>query len=517
MANKTLFQSLRGALLPETDAVNEAGGKAYALSPKNALAQYAMTGCLNSTYYVSAEAQLQKVLELAAQVEPEFIAKTAIYARQKGFMKDMPALLCAALSAKNPQLLRTVFDRVMDDGRMVRNFVQILRSGVTGRKSLGTAPKRMVQRWLASRTDEQLFRASIGNDPSLVDVIKMVHPKPGNPAREALYGYLMGKKHNAELLPPCVKQFEAFKAGARELVPEVPFQMHTALDLGKTEWKAIAGNAPWQMTRMNMNTFARHGVFEDEAMVQRVAERLANAELVKRAKVFPYHLLAAFKAAGDDVPPQVRAALQDAMEIAIENVPRIAGQVYVCTDVSGSMGLALTGHRAGATTSVRCIDVAALVSAAILRQNPRAEVLPFEQEVVEVQLNPRDSVMTNAQKLAAVGGGGTNCSAPLARLNSLKAKGDLVVFVSDNESWADTQNGRGTKTMQEWAVFKQRNPQARLVCIDIQPNTTTQAAERKDILNIGGFSDQVFEIIAAFAEGRLGADHWVGIIDSVEL
>ena len=517
MANKTLFQSLRGALLPETDAVNEAGGKAYALSPKNALAQYAMTGCLNSTYYVSAEAQLQKVLELAAQVEPEFVAKTAIYARQKGFMKDMPALLCAALSAKNPQLLRTVFDRVMDDGRMVRNFVQILRSGVTGRKSLGTAPKRSVQRWLASRTDEQLFRASIGNDPSLVDVIKMVHPKPGNPAREALYGYLMGKKHNAELLPPCVKQFEAFKAGAREVVPEVPFQMLTALDLGKTEWMAIAGNAPWQMTRMNLNTFARHGVFEDEAMVQRVAERLANAELVKRARVFPYQLLTAFKAAGDDVPPQVRAALQDAMEIAIENVPRIAGQVYVCTDVSGSMGLALTGHRAGATTSVRCIDVAALVSAAILRQNPRAEVLPFEQEVVEVQLNPRDSVMTNAEKLAAVGGGGTNCSAPLARLNSLKAKGDLVVFVSDNESWADAQNGRGTKTMQEWAVFKQRNPQARLVCIDIQPNTTTQAAERKDILNIGGFSDQVFEIVAAFAEGRLGADHWVGIIDSVEL
>src|SRR4051794_19089799 len=69
MANKTLFQSLRGALLPKTDAVNEAGGPAYALSPKYALAQYAATGCLNSTYYASADEQLQKVLTLAKNVD----------------------------------------------------------------------------------------------------------------------------------------------------------------------------------------------------------------------------------------------------------------------------------------------------------------------------------------------------------------------------------------------------------------------------------------------------------------
>jgi len=31
---------------------------------------------------------------------------------------------------------------------------------------------------------------------------------------------------------------------------------------------------------------------------------------------------------------------------------------------------------------VQCIDVAALVAASILRKNPSAEVLPFEQDVV---------------------------------------------------------------------------------------------------------------------------------------
>ena len=52
--------------------------------------------------------------------------------------------------------------------------------------------------------------------------------------------------------------------------------------------------------------------------------------------------------------------------------------------------------------------------------------------------------------------------------------------------------------------------------MDIQPYGTTQAKSREDILNVGGFSDQVFNVIASMLEGG-GADHWVETIDSVEL
>jgi 60 kDa SS-A/Ro ribonucleoprotein len=178
----------------------------------------------------------------------------------------------------------------------------------------------------------------------------------------------------------------------------------------------------------------------------------------------------------------------------------------------------VTGHRKGSTTAVRCVDVAALMAAAVLRRNPTAEVLPFEQDVVKgLYLNPRDSVLTNAQKLAAVGGGGTNCSAPLRLLNRHKTEADLVLYVSDYESWVDAKAGRGTETMREWARFKQRNPRARMVCVDVQPYQTVQAAGSADVLNVGGFSDQVFEVVADFAAGRLGADHWVGVIEQIAL
>jgi len=81
----------------------------------------------------------------------------------------------------------------------------------------------------------------------------------------------------------------------------------------------------------------------------------------------------------------------------------------------------------------------------------------------------------------------------------------------------DAGGGRGTATMREWNAFKQRNPNARLACIDVQPYRTVQAVEREDILNIGGFSDHVFEVISEFARGQLNADHWIGVIESVAL
>ncbi len=179
--------------------------------------------------YATAEEQLDTVLALCGQVAPAFIARPAVYCRERGFMKDVPALLCAVLATRDLALLDRVFDRVLDDGRMLRNFVQILRSGAVGRKSLGTRPKRLVQRWLATRSDEALFRASVGNDPSLADVIKMVHPTPTTATRAALYAYLIGKPHDAPALPALVREFEQYKRDRQGSPPDVPFQMLTAI------------------------------------------------------------------------------------------------------------------------------------------------------------------------------------------------------------------------------------------------------------------------------------------------
>jgi 60 kDa SS-A/Ro ribonucleoprotein len=137
-----------------------------------------MTGSFGCGAYQDAATELTKLVALADAVDPVFLAKTALHVRAEGHMKDTPAVLLAVLARRDPMLFAAVFNRVIDQGKMLRTFVQVVRSGQTGRKSLGSRPKAMVQAWLNAANDRALLGASIGNDPSLADVIRMVHPKP---------------------------------------------------------------------------------------------------------------------------------------------------------------------------------------------------------------------------------------------------------------------------------------------------------------------------------------------------
>ena len=55
----------------------------------------------------------------------------------------------------------------------------------------------------------------------------------------------------------------------------------------------------------------------------------------------------------------------------------------------------------------------------------------------------------------------------------------------------------------------------KLVCIDLQPYSTTQAPDRSDILNVGGFSDAVFGVVAAFLADD--SSRFLAEIEAVEL
>lgn len=514
MANRNLFQSIKEKLQPKA-VRNEAGGRAYLPSAAERLALLTATGCLNNTFYADAEAQLEQALQLCAELDAEFIARTAVYSRQQNYLKDLPALLLAVLANRDVALFARVFPLICDNGKMLRNFAQIIRSGSTGRKSFGSKPKQLLQRWLLTASEKQLLNASIGTRPSLADLVKMVHPRPTEKWREAWFGWLLGKDYDAEALPPITRDFERYKKVGGE-IPAVPFQMLTALELDKDAWSAIARQSSWQQLRQNLNTLERHGVLQDKNMVQFVADKLSDAEAIARARVFPYQLLTTAQATGA-LPAPIGNALEEAMEMAVANVPALRGRVYLCPDVSGSMQSSVTGYRRGATSATRCIDVAGLMTAAILRHNRHAQVLPFDTQVRSVKLDARQRVMVNAQNLARINGGGTACSAPLKRLNQERAEVDLIIMISDNESWADLGRHGETSLQYQWRRLKERCPRAKLVCIDIQPYTSVQAKTDVDVLNIGGFSDNVFDLISKFYVQGLDGRLWVDEINRVEL
>lgn len=534
MANKSLFSSLM-AKLPRAPVRNEAGGPAYVFEPKHALAQFAATGCFNGTFYADAETQLDTLKSLLAQVNDNiFLAKLAIYSRERAYLKDMPAALAATLAARDTVLFHQVFDRVVDNGRVLRTLFQMIRSGQFDKKSLSSSLQRAFQRWLNSASVEKLLSASIGQDPSLRDILRMARPTPADNSRRALFGWLTDKDvakwtPAGEVdLPEQVRLLVEFRtADTAEQQIALLDRLHARWDLladtakGAQIWAAIARTMGPQALRMNLNTLQRHGVFQDAAMIRTVADRLADEHEIRRSRQFPYQFFAAYMNVSDEIPHQIKSALHKAAEFACGNVPELPGPVVIGLDVSGSMQSPATGNRGrGGTTKMRCVDVAALAAAAILRRNPDSVVIPFDTQAFDVKVDPSDSILSLADRLAKFGGGGTDCSLPIRKANAAYAKRKFagVVLVSDNESWV--YQGRpyfygtngSTGVMTEWQQFVQNQVRLhggdfdgpKLICIDLQPAQTTQTPERSDILNVGGFSDAVFDVMAAFLKSDAG-------------
>lgn len=544
MSNKQLFASKKRPVLgyvPPTNTLNEAGGTAYSMSAHTALAQYASTGTFHGVFYSSAEEQLDSVIGLLDQIVEErggelYIARVAVYARRQGFMKDMPALLTAYLGCKGRSIFERTFRVVIDNGRMLRTFVQMIRSGKLGRRSFGSRMKRAIRGWFNARNSRTLLNASVGNNPSLADVIKMVHPRPRDSSidpkeqrqRELFYGYLLGRvKGDTEGLPGTVQAFEHFKKFGGPL-PDVNFQLLTSEPLGIAGWMQLAHNAGHQWLRMNLNALHKHQVFERRTtFAEEIARKISDPLEVAKARQFPYQYQTALKHLHPEIPGEIRYALQTAMDYSVGNVPDFPGRTLVFIDMSNSMRSPVTGDQGTATTATHCLDVAALFAAIVAKRcMGRASLYWFATEAGEISINPHDSLVRIAGEILGSPSGGTAIFAPLHLVNANKVIADQVIYLSDNQSWADTSGsissgrgfGQGTAAMDEWRTFKRRNPSAKLVCIDLQANASTQAPDQDDILNIGGWSDRIFPLIAAFLQpSRWGIrQHWVDMIEKVD-
>jgi len=522
MTLKTLFPSRPAANpnspshVPAANTRNAAGGRAYSLTDESALARFAAAGCLADSFYVSAETNLDEVRKLVDRCSPEFIAQTAIWSRQFGFMKDMPSYLLAALLRKDAVLAEKVAPKVADNGKIIRNVTQILRSGEKGKHSVPRTWRRYVRNYLTSKHPKRILSESVGDGGmSLADVIRICHPKPADEAQAALWAHVCGFPYQPEKAPQALQEVLKWKESGR--IEDMPQGIEHRLLEGihaftATEWTHLIPKMGWHAIRMNLATFARHGVFSNTSTLSLVCDRLRSEEEIVRSRVWPTQILAALSKVDSSMglaQAKLQDALQDALEISLKSVPWIQGNVMVWVDVSGSMGSPLTGNRGSSSSSMRVTDVAAVFAAAVLKQNPTScRVMGVDTSIHPMDLNPRDSILSLQRKISSYGGGGTYLHEATEWMKKHKVVVDTVLVLSDTESYGHLNGNtwsRGAPLAQSWVEWRNKfSPKAQMVCIDLSGGGYSLLKEKvAGAHHIAGFSDAIFPLVQRILSGKV--------------
>ncbi len=511
--------TLPTAVQTEAAHQNREGAPSYQRSLQERLLGVLTTGTLGDTFYASGKelaAEAVTVITEAREACPHFLARALVWARQYGMMKTLPTLGLLILSAggKTRQLFEQAFTQVILTPDDLRYFVATALGGtIPGRKGLGGISVEPVRTFLANISEYHAVKYGSANstDVSLADIVRLSHPKPATAEAAERLGWLIRGKKALGVNPssnPQIRAFEQLKRAKTEseqiaLIREghLPFEVVVPSLTATTPaiWSELLRQAPYMNLLRSLATFTRHQVFANEEHVRYAAERLTDAEAIKRSRVLPFRFFNAWKAycqlEGSD--SRVADALRQALELSFGNLPSLGDRrIALGPDVSGSM----SAGKISEESSTRYIDIAGIFTGALLRRiEGQAVVLPFDGSVRSGHFSARDDIMVTAEKLAAYGGGSTAVGAPVEYLLDRKIAVDVFIGITDNVEWA---YGQGYSTsgafLPLWHRYKAEiAPQAQAFLVTIAPYGDAVApAGTKGVHFIYGWSDRVLNYIS---------------------
>ena len=77
---------------------NHPGERAYKVSPELELYSAVVTSSLSNTFYESSGKRIERIRTLVGKNKPEFVAKLAVYTREKMYLRSVPLVLAVELA-----------------------------------------------------------------------------------------------------------------------------------------------------------------------------------------------------------------------------------------------------------------------------------------------------------------------------------------------------------------------------------------------------------------------------------
>ena len=466
----------------EDVTVNHEGGLAFRVDEKMELYLRSAASLFGEPKFYTDGEDENEVLRLVGEVaktDPAFPLKLASYCRNEMYLRSTSiALLVESCAYPSKQFVRSYTPDIIkraDELTETMAFYK-MRNGDIGDKTKKGMLSNPLKRGLADAfhnfNEHQLAKYDRDGDVKLKDVLKVVHPKPQSPAEEALFKRVLTRT----LAIPETWETHISKFGSN-----------------KESWETILPKMPFMARLRNLRNF-----LQKDVDVAPVIKMLKDEKAVRKSKQFPYRFLSAYKEIQEvesKQAPSVLGALETALELSVANVPHLKGTTFITSDNSGSMRDTMSER-----SKMTRIEVGGLMAAMSNKFCDDAVCSVFGENFAVVNLNPKDSILTNSQKLAGKGvGHNTNAWKAIDYLNRQKLKVDRVILFSDEQCYDD--RGYGESLAAQWQKYRSAvNPKAIMYSIDLAGYGTSQFPQDANVCLLAGWSDRVLQFIPAYEQ-----------------
>jgi 60 kDa SS-A/Ro ribonucleoprotein len=465
-----------------TQVPNTAGGFAWAVDCWVRLDRFLILGSEGGTYYVE-ERKLTRenaaaVLEAVIVDGPRVVRRIVEVSGSGRAPKNDPALFALAIAAGlgNAETRTAALAALPSVARTATHLFHWIEY-VQAFRGWGRGVRHAVASWYtakpASELAYQMLKYPSRDGWAHRDALRLAHPKAPSPAHDVLFEYAVHgwekmKPRGSVAMAPADRNALRLLETVRMLRGETPalaantIRAHglvremvpTELLTSPEVWEALLEQMPLTAMLRNLGVMTKVGLLATGAPAARlVRERLGDRAALRRARIHPLAVLAAFKtyAQGQGMRgqgtwkpvPSVVDALDAAFYLAFENTPGTGKQVMLALDVSGSMAAGVHG-----LPFLSCREASAAMALVTAATEPEhrftafaapsflGRFSPFASGLAELAISPRqrlDDVVRLTSKLPF---GGTDCALPM--LEALKHRWPVDVFViyTDNETWA---------------------------------------------------------------------------------
>lgn len=478
------FNSVATYPMPEI-TMNHEGFAAYSMDPKSKLVSQVLTSFFNEEkFYGDNSDEIRETIKQVIKTDPKFVSNLAIFARREFNMRSISHVLAGYLAnipEGKPFVKRTVKNIILrgDDATEILAFY-LATFGKPIPNSLRKALREVFPTF-----DAYTLEKYKGDSKSvkMKDILCLCRPAPLNEQQSETWKALLEDR----LAPAYTWETELSARGNTKEVWE------GLINSGKVGYMALLRNL-------------RNILNAEPSNVQKVLDRIADPDEVRKSKQLPFRFLSAYRMIQNESSWNRGAALEAieaAADCAVENLPKIPGRTIIAIDTSGSMRCSVSNK-----SDVRCCDISALLGIIASRICEKSRVFTFDNYLREMAVPKRNGIISSALE-ASHAGGGTDMTLPFNKLIEDKIDCDRLIILSDNECNEYTydmryRNRDNLKPYVQVLAEDYRKLSGNNIwvhAIDLQGYGTQQFAGPKTNL-IAGWSEKVFEFILLAEQGE---------------